>query len=57
MKIRLGELIVRDAPVQIGSMSYGFDLDGIIGTDVLRAMGAVIDLGSLELRGPVVRLP
>ena len=56
-EIRLGELVVRDAPVQIGSMSYGLDLDGIIGTDVLHAMGAVIDLGSLELWGPVVRLP
>jgi hypothetical protein len=56
-EIRLGELVVHDTPVQIGSMSYGFELDGIVGTDVLRAMGAVIDLGSLDLRGPAVRRP
>jgi len=32
-------------------MSYGFELDGIVGMDVLHAMSAVIDLGTLELRG------
>ena len=50
--IRLGDLTVSDVPVQIGSMNYGFDLDAIVGTDVLHAVGAVIDLGALELRGP-----
>ncbi len=54
-EIRLGDLVVRDLPVQIGSLSYGFELDGIVGTDVLHAMEAVIDLGSLELRGPAAR--
>ncbi len=50
--IRLGDLAVHDVPVQIGSMDYGFDLDAIVGTDVLHSVGAVIDLGALELRGP-----
>lgn len=31
-ELRRGELVVRDTPVQIGSMSYGFELDGIVGT-------------------------
>jgi predicted aspartyl protease len=29
--------------VQFGSMDYGFDIDGIIGSDILREMSAVID--------------
>ncbi len=51
--VRLGELAVYDTPVQVGAMDYGLDLDGIVGTDVLHATRAVIDMGALELRGPL----
>ena len=52
-EVRLGELVVREAPVQVGALDYGLDIDGIVGTDVLHATGAVIDMGTLELRGPI----
>ncbi|NQZ05545.1 MAG: hypothetical protein HRT35_00150 [Algicola sp.] len=29
--------------VQFGEMDYGFDIEGLIGADILRDMGAVID--------------
>jgi hypothetical protein len=56
MKIRLEDGL----PIVSGSITIAgktVELDGIVGTDVLRAMGAVIDLGSLDLRGPAVRRP
>ena len=31
-------------------MDYGFYIDGILGMDFLRAAGAIVDLGALELR-------
>ncbi len=36
--------------VQVGSMDYGFDLDGILGLDFLMQVGALIDLHNLEMR-------
>ncbi len=36
--------------IQMGSVDYGFEIDGILGMDWLRAVGAVIDLDALELR-------
>jgi len=46
----LGEREVRDFTVEVGGMDYGFQLHGIIGTDFLLAVGAVIDLRTLEIR-------
>jgi hypothetical protein len=31
-------------------MEYGVELDGILGMDYLASVGAVIDLGQMELR-------
>jgi Aspartyl protease len=45
-----GELQVDDFEVEIGAMSYGFDIDGILGMDSLIQTGALIDLARLELR-------
>lgn len=56
-EVRLGDLTVRNVPIQIGSMNYGFALDAIVGTDVLHAMEAIIDLGTLQLRGPATDRP
>ncbi len=46
----VGERQVRDFTVEVGGMDYGFQLDGIIGTDFLLGVGAVIDLTALEIR-------
>ena len=49
-QVAVGELQVSDFAVEIGAMDYGFQLDGIIGTDFLLAVGAIIDLNTLEVR-------
>ncbi len=49
-QVAVGELQVRDLAVEVGAMDYGFQLDGIIGTDFPLAVGAVIDLSRLEIR-------
>ena len=35
--------------IEFGEVDYGFDIDGILGMDFLRAAGAVIDLGRLTI--------
>jgi predicted aspartyl protease len=35
--------------LEIGEVDYGFDIDGILDMDFLRAAGAVIDLGRLTI--------
>lgn len=35
--------------IEIGGMDYGFDIEGILGMDFLRAAAAVVDLGALRL--------
>lgn len=49
-ELTLGDLKVQDFEIQVGAMSYGFPLDGIVGMDFLLATGVIIDLGLLELR-------
>ena len=36
--------------IEMAAMDYGLDIDGIIGTDFLMQIGAVIDLAKLEIR-------
>lgn len=48
-RIEVGGRGVDDFEIEIGGMDYGFDIDGILGMDFLRAAGAVVDLGALEL--------
>jgi len=50
-RLAVGELEVTDFFIEVGAMDYGFPLDGLLGVDFLRAVGAVIDLERLELRG------
>lgn len=51
--IRIGDAIngplLRDFEVEVGAMEYGFPLDGIIGMDLLRRIGATLDLDSMTL--------
>jgi hypothetical protein len=48
-RLSVGELQVSDFDIEIGAMDYGFAIDGIIGTDFLLQVGAVIDLARLEI--------
>jgi hypothetical protein len=48
-RLSVGELQVNDFDIEVGAMDYGFAIDGIIGTDFLLQVGAVIDLSRLEI--------
>ena len=48
-EIRLNNLHGRDVKIEIGIMDYGFDIDGIIGIDFLRQIGAIIDLEKMKV--------
>jgi hypothetical protein len=47
--IELGDLVVRDADIDIGAMDYGFEIDGIVGIDFLVKARAVIDLAEMNI--------
>lgn len=46
----LGGLEVNDFKCEIGAMDYGFDINGIIGLNFLKEVGAIIDLDKMEIR-------
>ena len=48
-RLSVGELQVSDFAIEVGAMDYGFAIDGIIGTDFLLQVGALIDLSRLEI--------
>ena len=45
----LDEYLTKDFVVEVGQMNYGFELDAILGMDLLQKIGAVIDLGNLQM--------
>ncbi len=47
--LTLGELRVENFEIEVGSMDYGFMLEGIIGFDFLMRVGAMIDLKKMEI--------
>ncbi len=49
-RLAIEDLEVRDFMIEVGAMDYGLQLDGILGTDFLLQVGAVIDLSNLEVR-------
>ena len=49
--LALGALQVDDFEIEVGSMEYGFAIEGIIGLDFLMQVGAIIDLGKMEIYG------
>lgn len=42
--IKIGNLEVTDFVIEVGVMDYGFEINGIIGIDFLKEVGAIIDL-------------
>ncbi len=47
--INLGDIEIRDFTIEVGVMDYGFDINGILGMDFLRYIGAIIDLDRMVL--------
>jgi hypothetical protein len=48
-RLSLDDLEAHDFEIEVGAMVYGFELDGILGMDFLLQVGAIIDLGQLEI--------
>jgi len=46
----LGSVSIHPFTIQLGSLSYGFRLDGILGVDFLLELGAVIDFDQMIIR-------
>ena len=47
--IEIGQAEIRDFPLEVGAMNYGFDLDGIIGLDFLQQIKAIINIDKLTI--------
>ena len=47
--INLGTLEIRDFIIEVGVMDYGFEINGIIGMDFLKEVGAIIDLEKMAI--------
>lgn len=47
--IILGDLELHDFKVEVGVMDYGFEINGILGMDFLKKVGAVINLQEMKI--------
>ena len=50
--IHLGEIQIAHFDIEVGGMDYGFPIGGILGMDFLRQVGAILDLGILQISLP-----
>jgi len=48
-QLRIGQRKVSDFEVEVGSMDYGFGIQGMLGMDFLLRAGAIINLRDLSL--------
>jgi hypothetical protein len=48
--ITVGELTAARFVIQMGALDYGLPMDGILGLDFLRQVGAIVDLKQLQVR-------
>ena len=48
-RFAVGDCGLDSFDVEIGEMDYGFEINGIIGMDFLRAARAIVNLGSLTI--------
>lgn len=48
--VKIGNMQTKDFALEIGAMNYGFDLEGIIGLDLLQQLKAVINTDKLTLK-------
>lgn len=47
--LKLSDAFIPQFTIQIGAMDYGMEMNGILGTDYLAIIGAVIDMRKLEI--------
>jgi hypothetical protein len=47
--LAIGTQTVNEFVIEVGSMNYGFDIDGILGMDFLTRAGAIVNLHELRL--------
>ncbi len=47
--INVGDLEIKGFTIEVGVMDYGFEINGIIGMDLFKEIGAIIDLDSMKL--------
>jgi hypothetical protein len=48
-QLHIGPVSLADIEIEVGGLDYGFELNGILGVDLLRRSQAVIDVAALEL--------
>lgn len=48
--IMVGVVSIKNFEVEIGSMDYGMEIDGILGFNFLKQAGAIIDARTMELK-------
>jgi hypothetical protein len=48
-RLAVGDLRIQEFAIEVGAMSYGLDIEAIIGLDFLTQTGAVIDLSKLQV--------
>lgn len=44
--LKLDDMLIKNVDIQLGDMDYGFEINGILGFDILSKMGATINLSS-----------
>ena len=47
--IEIGDSFKRNFEIEMGAMEYGFEMDGIVGFDLLQELGMIIDTKGLEI--------
>ena len=48
-RLSLGHISVANFEIEVGSMDYGFQLDGILGVNFVLQVGAILDFSKLEI--------
>jgi predicted aspartyl protease len=48
-QLHIGPVSLADIEIEVGGLDYGFELNGILGVDLLRRSQAIIDMATLEL--------
>ena len=51
-RLQVGNKGIAGFEIEVGGMDYGFEINGILGTDFLVRMGAVIDLSGMRVAFP-----
>ncbi len=49
-RLSLAHFYVEGFDIELGAMDYGFVIDGLIGIDFLKRVGAIIDLSAMTVR-------